>query len=302
MIYHFPKVVRIEPASKCNLACSHCPTGTIDMDRGLMKEDVFNSILKELKIHKDQIKVIVLYHGGEPLLNKNFFSMLSSIRKISNNFSIKTVSNGMALNQGNILKIIKSELNEIEISLDGETANESEEVRIKSKTEKIVLNIQKLLQEKKNHNALIKISIATTQFMRTLSDLDRVDEITKTIPKWLRDNFHDDVSYNPCVAMRWPHMQVNKPYELGWGTGEDKDNCNHTTDTVTIRADGSIVPCCFDLTSELIMGNILFQPLSDIYNGSRYLQLRKSIAEKKFESICNNCNTVRPPVYLIKPV
>ena len=35
-ILSFPRVVRIEPASNCNLACSHCPTGTVDIVRDLM--------------------------------------------------------------------------------------------------------------------------------------------------------------------------------------------------------------------------------------------------------------------------
>ena len=38
-----PKVLRIEPASQCNLACSHCPTGTIEMARGIMTDQVFEN-------------------------------------------------------------------------------------------------------------------------------------------------------------------------------------------------------------------------------------------------------------------
>ena len=69
----FPKVLRIEPASKCNLACVHCPTGVIEMARDVMKLEIFNKILIEIKKNKEKIKTIVLYHGGEPFLNKNFF-------------------------------------------------------------------------------------------------------------------------------------------------------------------------------------------------------------------------------------
>ena len=31
------------------------------------------------KLHKNDIKVIVLYHGGEPLLNKSFFKYVDEI-------------------------------------------------------------------------------------------------------------------------------------------------------------------------------------------------------------------------------
>jgi MoaA/NifB/PqqE/SkfB family radical SAM enzyme len=48
----FPKVLRIEPASKCNLGCVHCPTGTIEMKRGIMSLDIFQKILIEIKLRK----------------------------------------------------------------------------------------------------------------------------------------------------------------------------------------------------------------------------------------------------------
>ena len=95
----FPRVLRIEPASQCNLACSHCPTGTVDMDRGIMGEGLFEKVLSELFVNKNYIKVVVLYHGGEPLLNSNFYRMVARIKDIDNRIIIKTVSNGMALTQ-----------------------------------------------------------------------------------------------------------------------------------------------------------------------------------------------------------
>ena len=42
-----PKVVRIEPAGKCNLSCIHCPTGTVEMPRGIMDYDTFELIFNE---------------------------------------------------------------------------------------------------------------------------------------------------------------------------------------------------------------------------------------------------------------
>ena len=81
-----PRVLRIEPASQCNLACSHCPTGTVDMERGIMGEKVFEKVLSQIYLHKYSIKVIVLYHGGEPLLNRNFYSMVARIKDINNSF------------------------------------------------------------------------------------------------------------------------------------------------------------------------------------------------------------------------
>ena len=60
---NFPSVIRVEPASQCNLSCTHCPTGTVDMT-GIMQKDCFD--VKKIISKYKNIRVIVLYHGGEP--------------------------------------------------------------------------------------------------------------------------------------------------------------------------------------------------------------------------------------------
>ena len=148
----FPKVVRVEPASQCNLACSHCPTGTVDMKRGIMQNQCFNKVKEIISRNKESIEVIVLYHGGEPLLNKNFFDYVKVLKKIKDGFFIKTVTNGMALNKKNSEKIIQSGIDLIEVSLDGESEIDSQNIRRKSKTSLIVENLKYLLKLRRNLN------------------------------------------------------------------------------------------------------------------------------------------------------
>lgn len=297
----FPRVVRIEPAAKCNLACSHCPTGTVDMVRGLMNNEVFARVLAEMRKNLPFIKVVVFYHGGEPLLNKSFYSMVSNVRELSNDLLIKTVTNGMSLNETNILKLLKCGLDEVEISLDGLSPEESEEIREKSNSKKIIQNVKNLISTRDKEKPHIKISIATTQFLRARIDLEDPENLIPNTPNWLIDEFSNSVNYKPTIAMRWPHMNVSEQYELAFADGQDVNYCDHPINTITIRSNGDIVPCCYDLTSQLIMGNIMGENLREIFNGKKYENLRTSIEEKKYMSLCNNCNTVRPHVYLIKP-
>ena len=297
----FPKVLRIEPASKCNLACVHCPTGVIEMARDVMKLEIFNKILIEIKKNKEKIKTIVLYHGGEPFLNKNFFYMLEEIKKINENFYIKTVSNGNVLNEKIIHKIIESDLNLIEFSLDGESADDNEKIRKKSKTSKALKNIKYLLKLKKDllKNNL-EIKICSTQFYKNKNDV-KSDENPETA-NWILENFKDeDVSFKNFFAMQWPSMteKLNGFEKVTAKNEEDKDYCDHVVNTLTIRSDGEVVPCCYDLTTELSMGNIASNSLEEIWNNSKYNKLRESINSKKYISICNNCNVVRPSIYLI---
>ena len=163
------KVVRIEPASKCNLACSHCPTGTVEMTRDIMSDIIFEKVLENLSKYKDEVEVVVLYHGGEPLLNKSICQMITAIKSI-------------------------------------------------------------------------------------------------------------------------------KPFFIN---GTDSVECDHIEHTLTIRADGTIVPCCYDLTSKLPMGNILTDDIKELFTGSKYQYLRELIMNKNYPDLCANCNVVRPRKYLV---
>jgi radical SAM protein with 4Fe4S-binding SPASM domain len=298
--FNFPRVLRIEPASQCNLSCSHCPTGTVEMKRGIMREDVFERVMSEIFEHQKNIKVVVLYHGGEPLLNNSFYSMVSRIKSINNDFFIKTVSNGMALTKKHAEDILKSGIDLIEFSLDGESLKESQYVRIHSNTKKIINNIKYLIGLKKT-NDLVKpeIVISTTQFLRNKIPTESLSE--PIVPHWLKDIFKNEVSeYKPTYALKWPHMGDSGRFDFFKPTNAiNRDECDHIINTLTVRSDGAVVPCCYDLTSKLVMGNILEESLIDIWNGNKYSMLRDSIKSKNYISICNSCAVVRPPIFLI---
>jgi radical SAM protein with 4Fe4S-binding SPASM domain len=295
----FPRVLRVEPASQCNLACWHCPTGTVEMPRSVMMDQVFKKVLEEIERHKAFIKVVVLYHGGEPLLNRNFYGMVAQIKSINASFLVKTVSNGMVLNRKHSEHIISSGLDVIEFSLDGESSNESQYVRERSNTQRIVKNIKGLLELKAICGAIKPdIYIATTQFLRDKNQVNVPGE--PPVPAWLEQIFGGEVSgFKSTYALRWPFMGDSGKFDLLTFDGQDSDECDHIINTLTICADESVVPCCYDLTSKLVMGNIFDQSLMDIWNGRKYQILRRSIASKKYISICATCAVVRPATYLI---
>lgn len=269
------------------------------MDRGLLIERVRERALEEITKNKSFIKVIVLYHGGEPLLYSGFYDLVADIRTISHDFFIKTVSNGMALNRLNARKIIDSGINAIEISLDGNSPSESDKIRKNSKAEKIIQNVLNLIDLRDAlGSSTLHVSIATTQFISPLQIQKNLLKPPEA-PEWLRQIFGVRVEYKSTWAIKWPHSKETDYEHVTGSPLNENGYCDHVLNTITVRADGSVVACCYDLTSQLVMGNILENPIKDIWHGQRYEKLRQSLREKKYQSICNGCATVTPPVYLI---
>lgn len=272
------------------------------MTRGVMSEKVFERVMAELRAHASTVRVAVLYHGGEPLLNKRFPAMIREVKSVGVPF-IKTVTNAMLLTEAAAAEIVDSGLDSIEISVDEETPELSDFIRVNSEYAVIVANVKRLIDLKRSRgSAKPRVTLCQTMFVEP-GRFKPGDE-PKPAPGLMREfegAYQGEVDFKVTWAYRWPHMTID---EKVYGTQKDpsdafdKDHCDHVVNTLTIRANGDVVPCCYDLTSRLVMGNVLEKSLDDIWNGEPYLRLRRGIKERSYESICKDCNTVRPRVFL----
>lgn len=302
----FPRVLRIEPSGACNLSCSHCPTGTVKMERGMMRPQTFALILENLNAQRDAVKVCVLYHGGEPLLNKNLPDMIRSIKALGVPF-VKTVSNGMLLTAQFTEALVDSGLDAIEFSLDGLSPVQNNLVRRGSDYQTVVAHIKHLVAYKRQqHAGSPKISIASTQFLPASPDVAMYKDRDPEPPAYLCEEFSAElaaaeVDFKTTWAMQWPHMDVlTDIYDLYEDADDHYQNqCDHVQNTMTVRWNGDVVGCCYDLTSQFVLGNIHTADLAEIWNNQKYRGLRRSIDSGKFIPLCANCNVVRPNVYLL---
>jgi len=296
-ILPFPQVVRIEPAASCNFKCIHCPTGLDMSPTGIMSPETFTKVVSSLeKVITKQghlFKVIVLYHGGEPLLNKNFFEMVRISKKLAG--FVKTVTNGSKLNNEVIQKIIDSGLDHIEVSLDGISAGENDKIRINhvgatfDSISKQVIALIKMRRQKGKQTP--KVFISNTQIPETTEQT--VNEPQE--PQYILDAFKDvadDITCKCAWAMVWPGMPVktqNRP---------DFNFCIHVVQDITIRSNGDVVPCCYDLINKMPMGNILLEDLETLWNNQNYQNLRKDVEDFNPPNLCRGC----PMLYNFKPM
>lgn len=296
--YKFPELIRIEPSATCNLSCVHCPTGTYGNPiKGNMSKELFLKIKNEIKNYK--IRVVVLYTGGEPFINKDFFFMVKELKEIGIPL-IKTVSNGMLLNKEIIQNIIKSNLDEIEFSLDGIDSTMNNFIRKNSSYRKVIDNVKELLEEKLSNNSNLKVSIASTQFKY----IDEDGMLRSRRPNWIEKEFIeylDILNFNYVDAIKWSDMKLDGDiFETITDESDEVTNyCDHISSTITIRSNGDVVPCCYDLISKLVLGNTNTSNLKNIWNNMAYIKLRKSIDEKKFYSIYTSCSVVNKSNYLV---
>jgi radical SAM protein with 4Fe4S-binding SPASM domain len=296
----FPEVVRIEPASACNLRCTHCPTGVFDMARTIMKPDVFERVLEQLAAHMPGLRVAVLYHGGEPFLNKRFLEMAGKVKALGIPH-VKTVSNGMLVRESDFEAIVRSGLDSIEFSIDADSPEANDAVRRRAKFTHVRDTIIGLVETNRRLGANLEVCVSTTQF-QSLEDYTPGQEAP--IPAYLEralQSVRSDIVFKTTWAMHWPAELTFEGYDLLHEVpGRNfTPRCSLLSETLSIRADGSVVPCCFDLTSRCVIGNVMDTPLDDIWNGEAFTKFRADFAARTFHPLCANCAFVTGNKFLI---
>lgn len=76
--------------------------------------------------------------------------------------------------------------------------------------------------------------------------------------------------------------------------GEIPNSCSYIDNSTVINSNGTVVPCCYDLYSDYVMGNIFSESLKKIWMNKKYQDFRRQIkAERKSIPICNTCSEGR---------
>ena len=86
-------------------------------------------------------------------------------------------------------------------------------------------------------------------------------------------------------------MTVGSEHEEMMGPGADENYFDHNYETMTGRSNGDIIPFCYDLTSQMVMGNIHDATLVTISNNTEYQELHKGMFERTTKT-CVNSNKV----------
>ncbi len=114
-------LVEISDSGTCNRSCSFCPRSDKEWikkfdNKEFIEPELHKSIVSQLSDLK--YSGIVVYSGfNEPLLNKNIYKNISQTRSYLPNAKIELITNGDVLNEKRILKLFKSGLSTLLISV-----------------------------------------------------------------------------------------------------------------------------------------------------------------------------------------
>ena len=290
-----PTIFNIETTNHCNMACIMCPRTTL-MTRGIewIDDITFEKILDQITPHNQEnletfwkfvqdkygitfdnrnenafyfyvVSHCLILHGyGEPLVDKNIVKRVEACSKrgIPTYFSCVPAN----INVARIEQIMQAGLNVLKFSIDSLTDEGQKEIRgEKNNFEnayQAILEIIKVRNEKSYKTLIVPTMIALTE--------------DKTSKK-MHDDFlalwkdHDVFAYIKSQDNRWYYEGDEQLQNL---SHYQEQYCEYPWTSMTVMADGSVVPCTQDYDCEMALGNAKEQSLKEIWNSDNYMNLR----------------------------
>ena len=317
-----PTIFNIETTNYCNMKCVMCPR-TVYMTRKniWIDDETFEKMLnkikpynknemdnfwewleKEAKFDHSEVsengfyfsvvsRCLILHGYGEPFLDKYLIKRLKLCKEknIPTYFSCTpatmTVEKAVhAMEVGlSVLKFSLDAMDDESIkSIRGKKANYDESI------EKIL----KLIDIKKERGF-------KTLFVPCMISLNNDEQSKKLQNNFL--NFWKDkdvYAYVKSQDNRWLFEQ-NK--DLKNASHYAKQYCEYPWTSLTVMADGNVVPCTQISNNEIVLGNLNENTLEEIWNGEKYKEFRKMHVTGKFPAKhkCNhNCDQVKLYEYI----
>jgi len=272
----------IETTNFCNAGCIMCPHTIMKRSQKIMDEITFNKIINQIKQENIHPNAFILNGFGEPLIDPNIINRIKAIKATFPQSKIKFYSNLNLANQKLIKKIIRSGLDEINISFNGYNRQNYQKV-MKINYFKTLKNLKYLIRTKQESNSPLKIRISMT--------LVKYNEKSaqKFIQKW--SHLVDSVSVNKVHDYNHSIKNVTNKFKINFQ--KTAFPCKYLWDTITFDASGNIVLCCLDYESQHQFGNINSRPILSSFYSSKFNSIRKDHLQSQIKRIkmCQYCYT-----------
>ncbi len=298
-----PTIFQIESTNHCPMNCVMCPRQYMKRKKGFMDFALFKKIVDQLNGYMGKTEFIRLHHFGDPLVHPEIGKFIDYAH--DNGLKVSISVNPILLTNSISNNIIRSKIDQIQISLDGVDDETYKQIRGKAADYKIaennIRNFVNLKLEKRKLNLRVIVGIVLMDATKEL-----INEFKK---RWTIDGV-DKVMVKSFSAFG------NKDL-LGLG---DETSRNHITKyalkhpcywpwrDIVVLWDGRVVPCCWDYDGKVVLGDLNKQTLKEIWNGENMKELRKQHINKDFGDnlFCGKCVErygapgIKEPVALLK--
>jgi MoaA/NifB/PqqE/SkfB family radical SAM enzyme/esterase/lipase len=313
-----PVFANVEITTRCNLQCVYCARGSEKQQGTDMDKNTFTSILGMLP-HAYRMTLVGL---GEPLLHPGVVDFVAAASSHGRRTAL--VTNAMLLEPRLSQELIKAGLESIAFSIDAPNQGMASEVRPGTDVERIIKNIRSFVDLAKRSRPistaiftavskktapylgeLLELIVSLNVHVWMLTDLNFLENVETSL--WKNADAHVANAVRSAVLTAFkknlPVLSVRGLEEFGLWRRYDKflllppdqlyqRSVKHTWccspwQTLPIGVRGTVTLC--DCQPKTSVGNILNQPLTEIWNGQTMMEYRERMLGPDPPPACRVC-------------
>lgn len=284
-----PKMLSVEVTNHCNLNCPFCLVGqqnslpTVEHDllrRGLgfMSLDLYEKILRDALDFG--IGKIQLHFQGEPLLHKRFPEMVGRAKK--RGFQTQVFTNGLPLTEKTARAILDAGLDHMRFSVDGASEEIYRKSRVGGTFAKAYKNMALMASLARENGSSILLEWQFIAMRNNEHEIETARTLAQEIgiPLSVKTYAATDPNLVPLDPRHRRRLHI-KP-------------CLDIYRAVLVYWNGLVVPCCYDVEGESIVGDLSKNTLEEVWNSTEYVDLRRRIDNAFHDpgnepGICRKC-------------
>ena len=323
-----PTYAQFEPVGQCNLRCQMCSIqfrqdGPPYGPPAFMRFELFTSLLDQMPA----LRELHLQGLGEPMMHPRYFDMVAYA--VGKGIRVTTNSNLTLLNARRAERCVASGLHTISISLDGATAETYERIRVRAHFDRVMTNVQRLLDERDRQQSVTPhlrlVMVIMRQNLAELPDIVRLAHRYRMESLFVQHLCHDfgetslPTTYQPMRAFVEEQTLLNEQPErveryfsaaravahevgielrlprtqirLHAPDTPGRMRCSWPWDGAYVSYQGYAMPCCRVSTPDRInFGNMAEQGVSQTWNSAAYQDFRQRLSSATPPDICASCS------------
>jgi MoaA/NifB/PqqE/SkfB family radical SAM enzyme len=252
----FPKMLNVEPTNQCNFHCVMCSRHRSRRPIGRMPMSLFCSIIEDVLRCGKKIKWLTLHNAGEPLLHPELSEMIRYAKSSGAVEYVHFNTNGQLLDPDTATALAEAGLDDLTVSIDAFSPETFQKVKGAGDLTTVVKNTLQLMKIKRDlgrsnpwvrakmiEMPLTRKELATfRQYWRSRADEVQIQPIHNGAGALELDPSPQHANRYPC-SLLWYSLSVN------W--------------------DGTVSPCCADLSGRNIIGDLRSDSLKYVFSEGR---------------------------------
>lgn len=323
-----PTELQVEVTGSCNLRCAMCLVAyrpTLNRLEGSMPFETFKRVVDDLP----ELELVTLQGLGEPLLAPDLFRMVeyAASRGIRMGFN----TNATLLTRDKAVRLVKSGLEWLHISVDGATKEVYESIRAGSSFERVERNVRGLVQVMKERSAarptLSMVFVAMKRNIHELPDMVRLAADWGLARLWVQNLSHSFSDVDPVADYRqireyaerealWtgPDPRTEELFRDARRVGKElgvrvrlpklagrqmkrrpgAPGCDWPWRSAYVTHRGAVQPCCMLMGADRgVLGSVEKNGFREVWTSEEYRRFRGELMSEKPPDVCRGCSMYR---------